>query len=70
MLSRIIPELSFPTDGVILNVTLGALHQLGGNRYPEIQLWRSMDGGNQWFKVASIGSSAATTFNVALNVHR
>lgn len=69
-LSRIIPELSFSADGVILNVTLGALRRLSGSKYPEVQLWRSMDGGNEWFKVATIGSSAAITFNVALNVHR
>ena len=58
----------FPTNGVILNVTLGALRRLTGDDYPEVQLWRK--DGDRWFKVAAIGSSAAITYNIALNVHR
>ena len=65
---RIIPELSFPEDGVIVNITLGALRQLGSN-LPEVQLWRDV-GENQWVKVQSISTTAAITFNIALNVHR
>jgi hypothetical protein len=66
---RIIPEVSFPA-GEILNVTVGGLRRLGGSQFPEVQLWRTMDGGNEWFKVVAIGSGAAVTYNVALNVHR
>lgn len=50
-------------------MTVGGLLRQGGNQF-EVQLWRSMDGGNEWFKVAAIGSSAAKTYNIALNVHR
>lgn len=70
-LCRIIPALLFPTGGVILNVTLGALRQLSGSRYPEVQLWRSTDGGREWFKVAFMDNSNAEISNLAaLNVHR
>ena len=70
LLCRIIPEVYFPSDGEILNVTIGGLRRQGRSQFPEVQLWRSMDGGNEWFKVASIGSDAAVTYNIALNVHR
>lgn len=66
---RIIPDVMFSADGVILNVTMGALHQIGGSRFPEIQIWRSTDQ-REWFKVGTIGSTAAITYNIALNVHR
>lgn len=66
---RIIPELSFPAGGVIVNVTLGALRRLNGNQFPEVQLWRSTDG-DQWLKVAAISTNANITYDIALNVHR
>lgn len=50
-------------------MTVGALRQIGTSHFPEIQIWRSTDQ-HEWFKVATIGSSAALTYNVALNVHR
>ena len=53
-----------------MNVTLGGLRRLGGSQFPQVQLWRSMDGGTEWFRVASIGPGAAVTYNTALNVHR
>ncbi len=66
---RIIPELVFPQDGLISSVTLGALHRLGGDQLPEIQIWRSSDQ-TEWFRRHSIGPGAAITYNIHLNVHR
>ena len=65
---RIVPNMMFSCNGVILRLTLAALDRGEATTYPDIQLWRRVDE-TQWIRVGSIGRESAVSTTEYLNVH-